>query len=233
MEILDKTGKPEPRSEAEIFEDLRIIAQSEGSLHEITSLIYRDILVTVDRREARVTDDPEHRWSTSKLNQNEMLLLLGLMVQSPTDRTYTVDSGREGFAASVDALFSEFHERVMADAISSIQWEPGGIVAREDTIGRMGREVIYYGAQGFYAHQLLKFSRLRYSRDESWLTQNVGMSIRTMLEIVKFVSDRVNQQITAIGHLREQGHGFTTAVPAIPREFAVTGHSAGLEKSSS
>ena len=209
MESNDETGKPEPRSEAEIFEEMRVLAQSEGSLHEISSLIYRDFLVTVDRREGRVTDDPEYRWSTSKLNQNEMLLLLGLMVQSPTDRTYSVDSPRKGFAASVHGLFAEFHERVMADAVSTIQWESGGIVAGDDTIGQLGREAIYYGAQGFYAHQLLKFSRQRYARDESWLTQNVGMSIGTMLDIVKFISDRVNQQITAIGHLREQGHRFT------------------------
>ena len=156
-----------------------------------------------------MTDDPANRWSTSKLNKNEMLLLLGLMVQWPTDRTYAVDSGREGFAGNADALFSEFHDRVLVEAASSIRRESGRIVAGEDTIGRLGREAIYYGAESFYAHQLLKFSRKRYGRDESWLTQKVGMSIGTMLDIIKFISNRVNQQMTAVVHLREQGHRFS------------------------
>ena len=123
MEKHRNTGKPKPRSEVEIFEDLRELAQSEGSLHEISSLFYRDFLVTVDRREGRVVDDAGDRWSIRKLNKNEMLLLLGLMVQSPTDQAYSVESGREDFAASVDELLGEFHDRVLEDAASTFRLE--------------------------------------------------------------------------------------------------------------
>jgi hypothetical protein len=80
--------RPAPRSSAEIFADLRALAQSDGALHEISAIIYRDWVVTVDTQEGRVTDDPEHRWSTSKLNKNELMLLLGLTVQSQSDRTF-------------------------------------------------------------------------------------------------------------------------------------------------
>ena len=82
--------RPQPRSAAEIFEDLRALAQSDGALHEISSIIFRDWFVTVDRHGGRVIDDPTHRWSTSKLNKNELMLLLGLMVQSASERTYSV-----------------------------------------------------------------------------------------------------------------------------------------------
>ena len=119
MDENNKTEQPETRSEAEIFEDLRALAQSDGALHEISSLIYRDSIVTVDRRDGSVTDDPEYRWSTLKLNKNELLLLLGLMVQSPTERTFAVQSAPEGFAACADALFREFHDRVLADCAST------------------------------------------------------------------------------------------------------------------
>ena len=114
--------RPKPRSEAEIFEDLRALAQTDGALHEISSLIYRDHFITVDQQEGRVVDDPESRWSTSKLNKNEVLLLLGLMVQSPTEHTYDVQSSDDGFPAHADTLFREFHDRVSVDFVSTFDF---------------------------------------------------------------------------------------------------------------
>ena len=204
----DETERSEPRSIAEIFGALRVLAQSDGALHEISSLIYRDHSVTVDRREARVIDDPEHRWSISKLNKNEMLLLLGLMVQSPTERTYTVQSTREDFADSADSLLREFHNRV-ADFASTFDPKARTFVEQEDFVGLLGREAIYYGAEGFYLHQFVDFSRKRYRDDTMWLLQNVGISIRPMLDIAKFILDHINALMTAVGHLRERGHHFS------------------------
>ena len=56
-----------PRSTAEIFEDLRAIAQSDGALHEISSLIYRDDFVTVDRYDGHVVDCSEYRCTRAKI----------------------------------------------------------------------------------------------------------------------------------------------------------------------
>ena len=52
-----KLDSPTPRSSSEIFENLRALAQSDGALHEISALVYRDRVVTVDLQEGRVTDD--------------------------------------------------------------------------------------------------------------------------------------------------------------------------------
>ena len=145
-----ETGRPEPRSEAEIFEDLRALAQSEGALHEISSLIYRDHFVTVDRHEGRVVDDAGYRWSTSRLNKNEMLLLLGLMVQSPTERTYVVQSVGDGFLARADVLFREIHDRVVVDFASTFDRKTPVFAKQKDFIGLFGREAIYYGAEGIF-----------------------------------------------------------------------------------
>ena len=71
-------------------------------------------------------------------------------------------------------------------------------LSREDSIGRLGREAIYYGADGFYLHQLLNFSRQRYRKDALWLQQNVGISIRPMLNIAKFIVEQVNGRMTAV-----------------------------------
>ena len=201
-----KIDRTEPRSVAEIFEDLRALAQSDGALHEVSNLIYRDHFVTVDRQEGRVVDDPEYRWSTSKLNKNEVLLLLGLMVQSPTERTYAVQSASKGFGDCADALLREFHDRLLVDFASTFDGGTRLFVEREDSIGLFAREAIYYGAEGFYLHQLLDFSRQRYREDAEWLLRNVGISIRPMLDMVSFILGRISAQMTAVGHRREEGH---------------------------
>ena len=173
-----QTERSEPRSLAEIFEDLRSLAQCEGALHEISNLIYRDHLVTVDRHEGHVVDDPEYRWSTSKLNANEILLLLGLMVQSPADHTVSAQRVSNGFVAAVDLLLREFHDRVNTDAALVFDPTAGSIDGQENSIGLFAREAIYYGGAGFYLHQFLKFSRQRYRKDTEWLLRNVGTAAR-------------------------------------------------------
>lgn len=207
--LVDKyyeTCRVEPRSVADIFEDLCALAQSDGALHEISSLIYRDIFVTVDRRDGHVIDHPDQRWSTSKLNKNEVLLLLGLMVQTPTDHTYTTQAKNDGFAARADALFQEFHDRMAGDLTSTFNPKTHQFAEKENPIGLFAREAIYYGADGFYLHQFLNFSQERYQEDAMWLTQNIGLTIDQMLDIAKYILDRINTQMTKVGHLRGLGN---------------------------
>lgn len=209
MGTKQKTERPKPKSIREIFEELRTLTQSDGALHEISRIIYRDWVVTVDVQEGRVADDPEYRWSTSKLNSNELMLLLGLMVQSESDRTYSLETGEDIFAAHADHLLREFHDRVLVDGAQSFNHETGEIVELAHSIGLMGREAIYYGADSFYLHQFLGFTRQRYRDDATWLLQNIGLSIRPMIDIAKFIVDRVNAQMTGVGHLMKEGRKFS------------------------
>ena len=199
----------EPRSHAEIFADLRVLAQSPGSLHGISAIVYRDWVLTIDTQEARVIDDPEHRWSTSKLNKNELLLLLGLAVQSPSDRTFSVEAVDNTFGESVDRLLREFHDRVLMDCAPALDQDSKKLIARPESIGLIAREAIYYGADSMFLHQIPHFSRLRYRDDAAWLLQNVGLSIRPMIEIARFIAARINDQMTAVGQMRKEGYVFS------------------------
>jgi hypothetical protein len=133
--------------------------------------------------QGHVTNDPEYRWSTSKLNNNELMLLLGLTVQSQSDRTFSIQVTDEEFAVRADQLLREFHDRVLADGPPALHGEPRTFVDRPDSIGLRAREAIYYGADSFYLHQFPGFSRLRYRDDATWLLQNAGLSIRPMIDI--------------------------------------------------
>ena len=200
------TRRNKTRLISEIFEDMRKLSQSDGALHGISRLVYRDLFVVVDRHEGCVVDKPERRWSTSKLNKNELFLLLGLMVQSPTDRTYIVPSVDDDFFASADALFSELHERLMADAIFARHSASEESVERSNLIGLLARESIYYGADSIYLHQLISFSQDRYRKDKEWLLRNVGISICSIIDITKFILNRINFQMTVIGHKLREGY---------------------------
>jgi hypothetical protein len=198
-----------PRPLAEIFADLRALARSDGALHEISAIIYRDWVITFDTQEGRIADDPEHRWSTSKLNKNELMLLVGLAIQSQSDRIYSIELVESNFAERADQLLGELHDRVAKDCAPVFEKESMTLVERPEAIGLVAREAIYYGADSFYLHQFSGFSRHRYREDGTWLLQNVGLSIRPMIEIARFIVDRINNQMTAVGQRRKAGQAFT------------------------
>lgn len=197
----DNTKRPSPRDLDGIFDDLRALAQSEGALHDISSLMYRDWVVAIDVVEGKVADDPEKRWSDTKLNSNELMLLLGLMVQSLSDRTYSVVVPDSGFEDKADTLLREFHDRLIADSRPNIE-DASDI---EKKLGSAAREAIYYGADSFYLHQLERFGRDRYREDFEWLIRNAGLSARPMVEIARYVMERISQQMTAINAMKKEG----------------------------
>jgi len=203
------TSRPEPRAFAEVFADLRDLAQSDGALHEISGLVYRDWVITYDQRDGRVLNDPEFRWSTSRLNKNELMLLVGLLVQSPSDRTYSTALPESDFKVQVDSLLRELHDRILVDATPAFDSLTQTFVNGPEHIGPLAREAIYYGAENFYLHQLMKFTRIRYRDDATWLLQNAGLSIRPIIDITTFIQKRINSQMSAMGHLRGEGQVFT------------------------
>lgn len=189
-----------PRTVAEIFADLQSLAQSQGALHQISAIVFRDWLVTVDMKLGEVVDAPGARWSTSKLNKNELMLLLGLMVQSPTDQTFAFENGVEDFADRADRLLREFHDRVSADGGISFNPESADPFAAS-TIGPVAKEAIYYGADSFYLHQLKTYALPRYQADDEWLTANCGFDSQQMTRIATFIIDRVLDQMAHAGHI--------------------------------
>ncbi|MCF6368638.1 nuclease-related domain-containing protein [Rhizobium halophilum] len=190
------------RSMDAIFEDLRSLAQSEGALHDLSEIIYRDWVLNVDLHEGKVTDAPSERWSSDKLNTNELLLLLGLLVQAPDDRTYATVEVGSGFASKADGLLRELHDRINADAAAVFDPKSRKFLEKREALGMFAREAIYYGAASFYIHQFAKFARHRFRADGTWLLQNAGISIRPMIEIATFIASQITAQMDATGRAR-------------------------------
>ena len=176
----------------------------------MTSLVYRDWVIIYDVKDGCVVGDPEDRWSTSKLNKNELMLLIGLVVQSTSDRTYTVMASADGhFADRADSLLREFHDRLVIDARPAFDPVTKVFSDGPTSTGLVGREAMYYGADSFFLHQFMRFCRHRYREDSTWLLQNVGISIGPMTDIARYIVDRVNDQMSNLGHHRKAGQEFT------------------------
>ncbi|MGA1805179.1 nuclease-related domain-containing protein [Rhizobium sp. HT1-10] len=198
-----------PRSMDVIFGELRALAQSDGSLHEISEIIYRDWVVNVDIREGKVLDAPSERWSTDKLNTNELMLLMGLLVQAPDNRSYFNVRTKAGFASSADRLLRELHDRVNADAAAVFDRKSDKFLENPDALGMFAREAIYYGPASFYIHQFARFARHRYRADGTWLLQAAGISIRPMIDIATFIVEQITAQMDYTGKRRQAGVSLT------------------------
>ena len=198
----ENASRPEARDLEAIFDDLRKLAQADGALHDISSIMYRDWVVTIDVEEGKVVADPEQRWSITKLNNNELMLLLGLMVQSSSDRTYAVVVTGNEFERTADKLLREFHDRLVLDFAPNLD---DALTMMDDKLGAAAREAIYYGADSFYLHQFERFSRNRYRDDFEWLIQNAGASARPMAETAQFILEYISWQMTTINEMRKEG----------------------------
>lgn len=198
MDDAPEKCRPAPRPIDQIFADLSILAKSAGAIHGVSELIYRDWVYIVDRQEGIVIDDGTDRWSTSKLNKPELMLLVGLAVQSSSDRIHTTIGDPESFMSGADTLLREMHDRIMADAQVRKAADPFAIANPREMIVPIAHEAIYYAPESFYLHQFSRFTRERYRHDGDWLLRNKGISIRPLLDIATFISDWAVNQMSAL-----------------------------------
>jgi hypothetical protein len=189
--------RPVPREITAIFNDLQAAMNQSGALHYISYIVYRDWVLTIDKQAGKVVDDPQKRWSDQKINKNELMLLLGLLIKSTHHDTYNYLPLNLNAIEVLDTLLREFHDALLSEFLGAIETQTMGTASPETTIGAFAREAIYYGAESFYLAQLEHFSKHRYRLDRVWLQRNVGLSIKTILKIARFITDRVNAQITA------------------------------------
>ena len=197
----------EVRTEREILEDLQQLAQSQGALHSISTLVHRDVFVKTHPDDGHVLNDPEERWSPFRLNTNELCLLMGLMVQSETNHIYRCEPENDVFSARADKLFRELHNRILAPADQLHDSRDSGMKGPFESFIPYAQEAIYYGNEGYYLHQFEDLGRERYRSDCNWLIENIGISIDQMFDMARFLAHEVNLRMT---------HLHSTATPDSP-----------------
>lgn len=193
---------PKIRTTEEIFEDLRRLCREPGFLHAISLLVFRDFFLFVNL-DGQVNRDEERQYSRSTLNNNELMLLIGLLVQSDRPDVFEKVTDVKSLVSRADNLLEEFHESLEAPMLKRMQeiiQSEADTTEPQKHFGEIAKEAIYYGAESAFNHQYKRFARNRYRHDSIWLLENKGLSIRPMIEIADYIEHRVNAQMTVLMH---------------------------------
>ncbi|NHF68003.1 nuclease-related domain-containing protein [Xanthomonas hortorum] len=172
------------RSEAEVFADLEILAQSPGYVHAIAQICFRDNFVTyVSDMKA---SDLQKLFSHDRLIRTEITTVLGLLARCPIDTTLPTPEVLREYLARTDILLEELHDAMRAPMMEVVK---AAIEQRDGNAdvwrGEAMREPIFYGTESAYQFQYRDLAVEKYHADDAWLLQHKGFSIaeaRTIAE---------------------------------------------------
>ena len=99
---------PESRSETQIFADLRDLCREPGFLHAISSIKFQDFYALIDHQGA-VSPSTDHLYSRSRLNNNELMLSVGLLAQADSPAVFEEIADIALLVSRADQLLEEFH----------------------------------------------------------------------------------------------------------------------------
>ncbi len=180
------------RGEIEIFADLERLTQEPGFVYTFCLMTWFALWISPDE----VTEIDWHQ----RPNNEELSLLLGLLVkrslvlgEMPSEETL------QRQADEATELLDELHRRCAFPAPGShgpspdVRHEPVPNLLethREWMLSGQGMvEPIFYGGPGAYIFQYLKMAAKRYSADEAWFQDELGLSFSSILQIAEGVHE--------------------------------------------
>ncbi|SDS71887.1 hypothetical protein SAMN05216198_2601 [Halopseudomonas litoralis] len=170
------------RSEAEIFEELRILTAQPGYVHAVASICYRDNIVSFQGEYK--ASDLEYLFDRKRLNRNEISTLLGLMMRQPVDLTELDEDTLRGYVSRTDELLGELHGAMTGLAIGELMSQAQQGVANDDFWqGAMMKEPIFYGTESAYSFQYRDFFAEKHAPDDEWLESVMGFSSGQALRV--------------------------------------------------
>jgi hypothetical protein len=99
------------RSEQEIFDELAALCISEGYLHALAAICFRDTVVHFS--DELTPDDMAPLFSKSRLIRTELTTLIGLMMRAPIAFSLPSQDAISEYGSRSDALLNELHEAIM------------------------------------------------------------------------------------------------------------------------
>lgn len=160
-----------PRSEHEIFSDLRHLCTSPGFIHAIAAFCFRDtFLLVVDDL---TPGDLDHTFAPERLIRSEITTLIGLLLRGPID--YSLPSPEEllEYLRQTEQLLQELHEVLAGELFRGTDSSEGSTRVAGDAI----REPIFYCAESAYSFQYREFFAQKYRNDANWLLETKGFDL--------------------------------------------------------
>ena len=181
------------RTEQDVFEDLASLCVSEGFIHALATICFRDSLVGF-RDELSASDLVGVR-SRSRLIRSEITMLIGLAMRGPISFSIPDPDTLAKYIKQSECLLGELHRTMMP--LFQENGELAGLKdlgADEFTSGRFLREAIFYGGESAYPFQYRDFAFSKYHHDSTWLRKNRGIRLETCRSICRGIVDILNDR---------------------------------------
>jgi hypothetical protein len=182
------------RTEQEIFDDLATLCVSQGYIHALASICYRDNIVTFgDQLEA---EDMAKLFSHSRLIRTEVTTLIGLMMRGQIDFALPEQQVISRYIQRSEELLNELHEVLIASSHGAFAPEKIADPAHNPfTNANVLREPIFYGGESAYTFQFRDLAPLKYGSDTEWLLKNKGFDVQIAREVCRSLADLQNENL--------------------------------------
>lgn len=201
------------KSEAEVYSELSGLCRSDGYVHAIAYICFRDNVIRY-ADEIR-PEDVLPMFSGERLLRTEISTLIGLMVQGDIDWRVPAPPIFQEYLERTESLLKELHQAFLPP--ETILSELGDAAhSGPDFFGRGSvlREAIFYGGESAYNFQYRDFSPDKYAADAGWLRSHKGFTISEARDVVYAIAREQEQKLMAtLPQMRELPSELWTFLP--------------------
>jgi hypothetical protein len=187
----------EVRNEMDVFKDLEQLCLSPGYVHAIAYFCFRDN--TIKYSEEVKPEDVLQQFSMERLLRTEISTLIGLSCKIEINKTLPPPETIQEYINKTDSLLQELHQSMMP--LSEEIFNPSQIHNADFypfQFGSVLRESIFYGGESAYHFQYRDLSRLKYRKDEDWLSDNKGYSLDQAIGVISSIQVLQNDKINYV-----------------------------------
>ena len=181
------------RSEQEIFDDLSALAGTPGFVYAIAAICLRDN--TASYEDELRPEDMTPFFSPTRLNHNEVMTLIGLLMRAPIDFTVPTFATVQDHIEKAEKLLTELHHKLAEPLGEIIQRNTTQPAPNPFESARVLREPIFYAAESAYPFQYRDLAPQKYRSDSDWLLQNKGIDLQAAVDTCHALATLFNKHL--------------------------------------
>ncbi|MCY3702387.1 MAG: nuclease-related domain-containing protein [Rhodospirillales bacterium] len=201
------------RPEQTIFDELAALCISEGFIHAISIICFRDTAVGFAGNLS--VDDLSEARSQSRLIRTEITTLIGLTMRSPIDFSLPEAEVLSAYIEQAEALLEELHQSMLpAPPPYPHSNGSGSASTSQFDFAAFLREAIFYSGESAYPFQYRDLAIRKYKSDSDWLWKHKSIRLETGRSVCRGVGDLLNRRLyEVLVSLRDKPKNEWTMLP--------------------
>jgi hypothetical protein len=183
------------KTEQTIFDELGKLCVSPGYIHALAFICFNDNFIEIG--DELSGQDLLKMYSWERLNRNEIMTLVGLMVKRPIDFTLPDPATIQGYIYETQRLMKELHSSMSSALFGQLTPEKVKDANFDPfAYGSALREPFFYSGEAAYAFQLRDLALPKYAADSAWLKQHKGFSIDEAHRVARSFTELQDRNLT-------------------------------------